>query len=197
MSLNPPGPAPDGPKDPLAAPPAATQSQPKPATQAKTTRQTAGHGLKPKLRRCPSKTLPAHPRRAASQDATSVWPAAAADLAAGDGDCGGRAALVAPDRVAPGRQARVNGRVPGLAGHVPRADLRVRAPGTGLVVAADLDLLAVQVGRRVQDQGADAGAELEDHGAWAGRTGGWLGHAALLMTVTGITVTGRPTAPAR
>src|SRR6266851_2209542 len=49
MSLNPPGPAPDGPKDPLAAPPAATQSQPKPATQAKTTRQTAGHGLKPKF----------------------------------------------------------------------------------------------------------------------------------------------------
>src|ERR1039457_1958993 len=49
MSLNPPGPAPDGPKDPPAARPGATQSQLKPATQAKATRQTAGHGLKPKL----------------------------------------------------------------------------------------------------------------------------------------------------
>src|SRR5580700_3177417 len=81
-------------------------------------------------------------------DASSAWPPAVADLPAGDGDGGRRAVLVAPDRVTPGRQAGVDGRVPGLAGHVTRPDLRVRAPGAGLVVAADLDFLAVHLGRR-------------------------------------------------
>jgi len=52
---------------------------------------------------------------------------------------------------------------PAQAGQTPR--VRPRAP-----VPADLDLLAIQAGRRVQDQGADAGAELHHHGARPGRT---------------------------
>jgi hypothetical protein len=44
--------------------------------------------------------------------------------------------------------------------------------GVRLVVAADLDLCAVQLGWRVQDESADAGAELQDDGAWPGRPGG-------------------------
>src|ERR1035441_2788590 len=75
MSLNPPGPAPDGPKDPPAARPGATQSQLKPATQAKATRQTAGHGLKPKLIAC-SELGSARLNR---------WPAAAQAPGHGDG----------------------------------------------------------------------------------------------------------------
>jgi hypothetical protein len=53
---------------------------------------------------------------------------------------------------------------------VTLTDLRVRAPGPkviGIVIPADLDLRAVQVGRRVQDQGADSGAEIQDDCAGA------------------------------
>jgi hypothetical protein len=43
-------------------------------------------------------------------------------------------------------------------------------------VPADLDFLAVQAGRRVQDQGADAGAEFHHDGARPGRPRDWFGH---------------------
>src|SRR5580704_15840066 len=97
---------------------------------------------------------------------------------------------VAPDRVLPGLQVGVHGRVLGHGRHVTLTNLRVRAPGTRIVVPADLYLRPVQVGRRVQDQGADAGAELQNDGAGAGRTGGWLGHAALPLLLRPVVTSG-------
>jgi hypothetical protein len=48
----------------------------------------------------------------------------------------------------------------------------VRPVRVRLVVAADLDLRAVQLGWRVQDESTDAGAQLQDDGAGPGRPGG-------------------------
>ena len=49
--------------------------------------------------------------------------------------------------------------------------LRMGAPGH-LIVPADLDLPAVQLGRGEQDQRADVGAQFQDHGSRAR----WPGH---------------------
>ena len=87
-------------------------------------------------------------------------PAAAGDLTAGDHGGGGGMVLVAPDRVLPRGQARVDRRVRGRVRHRPLPNLGVRPMRTGLIVPADLDLHAIQLGRRVQDQGADVSAEI-------------------------------------
>jgi hypothetical protein len=100
-------------------------------------------------------------------------------LTAVNGDGGGGGVIVVPYGVVPGWELRVHGCVLGVAAGLARADPGM-GPGAGrLAGRADLDFPAVQFRRRAQDQGADAGAQLEYHAARAGRAGDRLGHDAL------------------
>jgi len=59
---------------------------------------------------------------------SGAHPAPGGDPAAGDDDSAGRAGRAGPDRVRPGGQVRIDGRIPGPGGQVPGPDPRVRPP---------------------------------------------------------------------
>jgi anti-sigma-K factor RskA len=81
----------------------------------------------------------------------------------------GRRARGAPDGIGARGQAGVDGRVAAARPGVAPADQRVCAAGRRVARRADLDLPAVQLRGRVQDQGAHLAAQVEDHAAGACR----------------------------
>ena len=93
---------------------------------------------------------------------------------------------VAPDGVDALGQAGVDGRVAGAAAGTALPDQRVR-PGRSRPAAgrADLDLPAVQLGGRVQDQGTDTGAQVKNDTARAGRAGDMFRHCFALFLAGG------------
>ena len=97
-------------------------------------------------------------------------PAIAGGRPAIDADGPGRAARVAPDRVLPGREGRVHGRVAGgRPSRRSRTTACVRPAGSRS--RADVDFLPRHAGRGDDDQRADVAADVEDHAARARRPG--------------------------
>src|SRR5580693_5986933 len=101
---------------------------------------------------------PARPSRRSDR------PLAAGDAAAGDGYGGRGRDRVSPYRVASGTHRRVDGGMPDGRTDPALAHAGVRARGPRDAVRADLDLQAVQLGRRVQDQRSGIGPDVEQHG---------------------------------
>jgi len=100
----------------------------------------------------------------------------ASDVAAVDGYDAERSGAVTPDDVVAGGEPGVDGRVLDVAAGPAFTDLRVRAPGGRDAVRADLNLAAVQISGRMEDQGADIVPDVENHAAGAGWARDMFGH---------------------
>src|SRR5712692_9076199 len=99
------------------------------------------------------------------------------DLSPDNIDLGGGPVVVAPDSVVPFGQRRVHGRKHRLPVDAPLQHLSVRS---WLALQAQLDLLAGQIRRRVEDQRANALTDVEHHVLGVDMTRLRLFHACLV-----------------
>src|SRR5215469_4525931 len=113
-------------------------------------------------------------RRSGRAGRSHFRPAETGYLTAADGDPARGGAVVEPHGVGGGGEAGIDGRVRGALTGAAFPDERVSA--VAAAGRADFDLVATSFRRRVQDEGADALAQLEDDAAGTGRAGDYLGH---------------------